>query len=159
MKNTAKQAPAQDTVTDDLGALGLRTWLSVVRAYNECDVVLATKLEALGFTTAQYEVLTRLQRDPGLTQQALAQRCFVAKSGMSMLLKRMEDDGWVQRRADRLDARAKRLTLTELGQRQAKRMVVVQNQVVTAMAAPLTKIELVRLSEMMGRVSASLKAI
>ena len=152
-------AKTQKSTASDQDAIALRAWLAVVRAYNQCDTVLASKLGAIGYTTAQYEVVSRLHRDPGQTQQELAQRCFVAKSGISMLIKRMEEGGWVLRSADALDARVKRLTLTEEGQRQAERMLQVQHEVVSAMASPLTSEELQQLTEMMSKVNSSLLSI
>ena len=152
-------AKTQKSTAADQDAIALRAWLAVVRAYNLCDTVLANKLSAIGYSTAQYEVITRLHRDPGQTQQELAQRCFVAKSGISMLIKRMEEGGWVLRSADAQDARVKRLTLTDEGQRQAECMLVVQQEALSVMAAPLTSAELLQLTEMMGRVNHSLLSI
>ena len=152
-------AKTQKSTASDQDAIALRAWLAVVRAYNQCDTVLASKLGAIGYTTAQYEVVSRLHRDPGQTQQELAQRCFVAKSGISMLIKRMEEGGWVLRSADEQDARIKRLTLTDEGQRQSERMLIVQQEALSVMAEPLTSAELLQLTEMMGRVNNSLLLI
>ena len=140
-------------------AVALRAWLAVVRAYNECDAVLTRQLGDSGYSTAQYEVVTRLHREPGPTQQDLAQRCFVAKSGISMLIQRMEADGWVVRSADALDARVKRLVLTPDGRQHAKRMLQIQTEVVGAMASTLTDAQLLELVEMMGNVSNSLRGL
>ena len=149
-------AKTQKLDSAEQDAIALRAWLAVVRAYNQCDAVLAQKLGAIGYTTAEYEVITRLHRDPGQTQQELAQRCFVAKSGISMLIKRMEEAGWVLRSADAQDARVKRLTLSDEGQRQAERMLQVQQEALSVMAAPLTPLELRQIAEMMDKVNSSL---
>ena len=63
-------------------------WLSVVRVYNLCDAAMATRLAPLGLRVGEHEVLANLLRAPGITQQELAKRCFVAKSGISMMLTR-----------------------------------------------------------------------
>ena len=149
-------AKTQKSNRADQDAIALRAWLAVVRAYNQCDTLLASKLGAIGYTTAQSEVVTRLHSDPGQTQQELARRCFVAKSGISMLLKRMEQEGWVTRGPDTSDARVKRLALTALGLEQVKRMLQVQKTAVAAMAQALTDVELVQLTDSMQRVSKSL---
>jgi len=65
---------------------GTRTWLAVVRAYNLCDAAMSARLAELGLRVGEHEVLATLATAPGITQQALAARCFVAKSGVSMLL-------------------------------------------------------------------------
>jgi DNA-binding MarR family transcriptional regulator len=45
----------------------------------------------LSLRVTEHEVLANLALMPGMTQQALATRCFVAKSGISMLLTRLEE--------------------------------------------------------------------
>ncbi len=130
----------------------LRAWLAVVRAYNRCDAVLGQLLGERGYSIAQYEVLSQLHSSPGLTQQELAKRSFVAKSGMSMLIKRLEEDGWVRRESDAQDARMKRLHLTELGLERAEEVRQVQTQVVSTMAGTMTGYALLTLTDQMDRV-------
>ena len=137
----------------------LPTWLSFIHLYNLCISVLESQLAAIGYTVSQYEALTHLYRDPGITQKELASRCFVAKSGMSMLLKKMEEDSWVVRTADSNDARSKHLTLTSLGQKQVKKMLIVQTHVVNAMATPLTDKEIDVFKDTIKRIIESLKQI
>src|SRR5215204_4717920 len=111
----------------------LRSWLSVVRAYHLCDAVMASRLAAIGVRTAEHEILANLVRDPGISQQVLAARCFTAKSHVSALLRTMEDRGWVRRDADPRDARARRLFVTRSGEALARRTLKVQAEVVEAM--------------------------
>lgn len=118
--------------------------------------MLSVKLADIGLSTAQYEVLSCLQRAPGITQQELAERCFVAKSGISMLLKRMEQDRWVRRTADKADARVKRLNLTGRGFEQARRALQIQSEVVAAMASSLSRDELIAVDGIMRRISLDL---
>jgi glycosyltransferase A (GT-A) superfamily protein (DUF2064 family) len=73
----------------------IRTWLSVVRAYHLCDAVMVERLAALDVRTAEHEVLANLVRDPGISQQVLAARCFTAKSHISALLRALEERGLV----------------------------------------------------------------
>jgi len=138
---------------------GTQSWLAVVRAYNLCDAVMAARLAALGVRVAEHEVLANLATAPGITQQALAQRCFVAKSGVSMLLTQMEGRGWVRREADAADARVKRLQLTPAGQALAAQSLQVQAQVVVAMVAGSSEAELELVTAVMQRVSAQLEAL
>jgi DNA-binding MarR family transcriptional regulator len=143
-------APDSDTV---------RSWLSVVQAYNLCDTLLARRLAPLGVRTAEHEILANLRRGGGLTQQDLAQRCFTAKSHISTLLNQLEERGWVRREADPADARAKRLYLQPEGQRVAALTAAVQAQLVAQMAAPLTPSALAQVAVSMGRVSEQLQAL
>ena len=92
---------------------GTQSWLAVVRAYNLCDAVMTARLATLGVRVAEHEVLANLASAPGITQQTLAARCFVAKSGVSMLLTQMESRGWVRREAHPDDRRARIVVATE----------------------------------------------
>ena len=134
-------------------------WLAVVRAYNLCDAVLTTRLAALGLRLGEHEVLANLAAGPGITQQELAARCFVAKSSVSMLLTQMEAQKLVRRDVDAADARVRRLFLTPAGQKLAQRTLQIQSEVLSAMAAPVSTAELDALTDVMQRVSAQLEAL
>lgn len=151
---TSRAAPKQRSSPH-----GTQSWLAVVRAYNLCDAVMTARLAALGVRVAEHEVLANLATAPGITQQALAARCFVAKSGVSMLLSQMEARGWVRREADAADARVKRLQLTPAGQTMAAQTLQVQSQVVAAMVAGASEAELELVTVVMQRVSAQLEAL
>jgi DNA-binding MarR family transcriptional regulator len=135
-----------------------RSWLSVVRAYNLCDALMTRRLGALGVRTAEHEILANLRREPGLSQQALAARCFTAKSHISGLLSDLEQRGLVRREADPADARAKRLFLTATGARLAERTARVQADVVALMSAATTAASLAQVQTAMNGVSERLQA-
>jgi DNA-binding MarR family transcriptional regulator len=134
-----------------------RSWLSVVRAYNLCDALMARRLGALGVRTAEHEILANLRRDPGLGQQALAARCFTAKSHISGLLSDLEERGWVRREPDPADARAKRLFLAAAGARMAERTARVQADVVALMAGATTAASMSQVQAAMTAVSERLQ--
>lgn len=138
---------------------GTRVWLSVVRAYGLCDAVMTARLAELGLRVGEHEVLANLATHPGLTQQALAARCFVAKSGVSMLVAQMEKQGLVRRDADPLDARAKRLTLTPDGEALASRTLAVQAEVVGAMVANTSDADMATVTRVMETASTALEAL
>lgn len=134
----------------------VQSWLAVVRAYNLCDAVLSERLAPLGVRLADHEVLVNLHRSPGLTQQQLAQRCFVAKSGVSMLVTRMEGEGLLRREVDPVDARVRRLSLTADGQALAARALKVQGEVLAAMVAGSSPEEMAVITQAMQRASEAL---
>ena len=138
---------------------GTHAWLAVVRAYNLCDMVMSTRLAEIGVRVGEHEVLAQLANAPGITQGELAARCFVAKSGVSMLLAQMEGQGWVRREADANDARVKRLVLTAAGQALARRTLKVQAEVVGAMAEGASEAELAAVTHMMRRVCERLEVL
>ncbi len=134
-------------------------WLAVVRAYNLCDAVMSARLAELGLRVGEHEVLVNLATLPGITQQDLAARCFVAKSGVSMLLTQMEAQKLVRRDVDAADARVRRLFLTLAGQKLARQTLQIQSEVLAAMAAPVSNAELDAVEDVMQRVSVQLEAL
>lgn len=131
----------------------VRAWISVVKAYNLCDGVLASRLAALGLSTAEHEILVNLLREPGLNQQALVKRCFNAKSHVSALLQGLQKRGLLKREIDPTDARAKQLFLLAPGKKLAEKCMAIQNHVVALMAEPLEPAELALIQDTMGRIN------
>ena len=74
-------------------------------------------LKPLGITRAQWWVLAFLSRRDGMTQTALAADLDLTKVAIGGLLDRMEAAGFVERRADQNDGRARRVYLTRAGSR------------------------------------------
>lgn len=134
-------------------------WLSVVRVYNLCDAAMTARLAALGLRVGEHEVLANLLRTPGMTQQELAKRCFVAKSGISMMLTRMEAQGLLRREADAKDGRIKRLYLSATGEPLAQQSMAIQDEIVSLMMAPLSASELTAMTELSGRVGEKLEQL
>jgi DNA-binding MarR family transcriptional regulator len=72
-------------------------------------------LKPLGITRAQWWVLAFLSRRDGMTQTALAADLDLTKVAIGGLLDRMEAAGFIVRRADKNDGRARRVCLTRAG--------------------------------------------
>lgn len=70
----------------------------------------------LGVTRAQWKVLFRLSRQPGLRQIELADILDVEPITLSRIVDRLEEAGLVERRTDPADRRAWRLELTAKAQ-------------------------------------------
>lgn len=149
MTKPPRPAQAEDNAT--------RSWLAVVRAYNLCSELMALRLGAVGVRTAEHEILANLRLEPGLSQQALAARCFTAKSHVSNLLGEMEARGWVKREPDPADGRVKRLVLAPAGLSMAERTAAVQAEVVALMTDGATHNELERVRATMAEVSQKLQ--
>jgi DNA-binding MarR family transcriptional regulator len=137
----------------------VRSWLAVVRAYHLCAAVMSQRLAVLGVPVAEHEILANLLREPGISQQTLAARCFSAKSHVSTLLAGMQERELVRREADPADARAKRLFLTRKGEALARRTQRVQAEIVQAMAQALTPAEMAQVEDAMARVSQRLELL
>ena len=136
-----------------------KAWLSVVHAYNLCDTAIAARLAPLGLRVGEHEVLANLLLAPGITQQELAKRCFVAKSGISMLITRMEAQDLLRREPDARDGRIKRLSLTAAGSALATQTLAIQNEIIGVMTAPLSDTELAGLNALSERVVTQLQAL
>src|SRR5947209_18499355 len=66
----------------------------------------------LGLTRAQCKVLGYLARNEGINQAGLADLLEIKPMTLVRQIDRMEEDGWIERRADPADRRARRLFLT-----------------------------------------------
>ncbi|HTX24549.1 MAG TPA: MarR family transcriptional regulator [Steroidobacteraceae bacterium] len=67
----------------------------------------------LALTLAQCKALAYLSRNEGVSQKRLAELIEIDPMSLVRILDRMEADGWVQRRSDPEDRRARSLILTE----------------------------------------------
>ena len=80
-------------------------------------IVVDRALKPLGITRSQWWVLAFLSRRDGMTQTALAADLDLTKVAIGGLMDRMESAGFVERRQDERDARARRVFLTRAGQK------------------------------------------
>jgi len=79
-------------------------------------IVVDRALKPLGVTRSQWWVLAFLSRRDGMKMTALAADLDLTKMAVGGLIKRMEASGFVERRDDERDGRAKRIFLTAEGQ-------------------------------------------
>jgi DNA-binding MarR family transcriptional regulator len=80
-------------------------------------IVVDRSLKPLGITRSQWWILAFLSRRDGMTQTALAADLDLTKVAVGGLIDRMESSGFVERRSDERDARARRIFLTRAGQK------------------------------------------
>jgi DNA-binding MarR family transcriptional regulator len=80
------------------------------------------RVRYLGLTRAQWLFLFFLGRQPGATQSDLAEMLQMEKISVSRQARRLEDAGWIRRRAHRHDGRAYRLQLTPRAARIAAKL-------------------------------------
>ena len=71
------------------------------------------RAQALSLTLPQCKALTYLARNEGVSQKRLAELIEIDPMSLVRILDRMEADGWVERRADPQDRRARCLVVTE----------------------------------------------
>lgn len=80
--------------------------LMIARIFNR-------RVKHVGLTRAQWQVLYLLYEDDGQTQTQIAEQLVMAKPPLGRVIDRLEEDGWVVRRDDANDRRAKRVFLTQ----------------------------------------------
>lgn len=124
-------------------------------------IVVDRALKPLGITRSQWWVLAFLSRRDGMTQTALAADLDLTKVAIGGLVDRMEVAGFVERRADERDARARRIYLTRAGMKlvttiresvdavEAEIMAVVSEEELESAGAVLLKVK-TRLIELIG---------
>jgi DNA-binding MarR family transcriptional regulator len=84
-------------------------------------------MKPLGITRAQWWVLAHLSRHDGMMQTQLADVLEVGKASLGDVIEGLESGGWVERRPDPTDKRAKRVYLTKPAQSLIKRMTVMEH--------------------------------
>jgi MarR family transcriptional regulator for hemolysin len=85
-------------------------------------------MKPLGVTRAQWWVLAHLSRHDGIMQTKLAEALDVGKASLGTLIDRLESAGYVQRREDPVDRRAKRVFMARTGRQLLARMMREENQ-------------------------------
>jgi len=115
-------------------------------------VVVDRALKPLGITRSQWWVLAFLSRRDGMTQTALAADLDLTKVAIGGLLDRMEAAGFVERRADQSDGRARRVYLTRAG---AKMVAAIRESVETVELEILDRIP----EEALAQAAETLRAL
>ncbi len=104
----------------------LRIWLRFVRLHRRAGNAIAAELRTIGLSIPQFDLLSTLTEQEGLSQQELAERLYVTKGNVSGLLDRMVEAGLVERRAIPDDRRSNALHLTPKGRSLAEQGMAAQ---------------------------------
>jgi MarR family transcriptional regulator, transcriptional regulator for hemolysin len=114
------------------------------------------RVKRMGLTRAQWLVLSRLDRHPGISQSELAEMLEVERATAGRMIDRMERRNWLVRRPDPADRRINRLFLTaEARAVQAEMGRIAEGLLDDAMAS-LDEGEREALTDMMERVKGQL---
>jgi DNA-binding MarR family transcriptional regulator len=121
--------------------------------------VFERRVRALGLTRAQWMVIARVHRRPGLSQSEVADLLEIEKASAGRLIDRMQAKGWLERRDDRSDRRINRLHLTKKAERIHAAIWPLAEATVDEALGDLSPEERRRLTGLMTRVKAKLQAL
>ena len=117
------------------------------------------RVRRLGLTRAQWLVLTRLHRRPGLNQSELADHLEIEKASAGRLIDRLELKGWIERRPDPHDRRVNRVHLTPKAERVHAAIWPVATTTVDDALGDLSAAERRVFADLLSRVKWKLQAL
>jgi MarR family transcriptional regulator, transcriptional regulator for hemolysin len=121
--------------------------------------VFERRVRAFGLTRAQWLIIARLHRRPGLSQSEIADLLEIEKAPAGRLIERMEAKNWLQRRSDARDRRVNRLYLTSKANRLHAAIWPIAEATVDEALRDLSPAERQRLSALMARVKMTLQVL
>jgi len=117
------------------------------------------RASSLGVTRAQWKVLFRLGRYPGLRQVELAEMLDVEPITLSRIVDRLEEAGLVERTADPTDRRAWRLQVTEKAKPLVAKLKALGTELVGEAFEGVEPSELDRVRSVLAQVRENLAAV
>ncbi|HJP69148.1 MAG TPA: MarR family transcriptional regulator [Sphingomicrobium sp.] len=106
----------------------------------------------MGVTRAQWKVLFRLERQPGLRQIELADMLDIEPITLSRIVDRLEEAALVERVADPADRRAWRLHVTARAQPLIEKLRAVADDMVSEAFAGIDPMDIEIMRQVLGRV-------
>ena len=116
-------------------------------------------MKPLGITRAQWWVLAHLSRHDGMMQTQLADVLEVGKASLGDVIESLESGGWVSRRPDPTDKRAKRVYLSKSSQGLIKRMTQLEVEFNEKVLADLPPDEQATLFKLLIKVKQAISRI
>lgn len=117
------------------------------------------RMRRLGLTRTQWLALVRVYRRPGACQSELADMMEIEKAPAGRIIDRLEDKGWIERRADPTDRRLKRIYLTDRGLRIHATIAPVAEETVNDALSGLSPSDRRQVAKLMMRVKATLSGL
>jgi MarR family transcriptional regulator, organic hydroperoxide resistance regulator len=122
-----------------------RIYFRFIRLQQRVFGEMTQTLKPLGLSIPQFDVLSTLTEQEGLSQSDLAARLYVTKGNVSGLIDRLVDAGYVERHASPADRRSHSLRLTEAGRAKALEGIRLQRAFVAETLGKLAPSDLQRL--------------
>lgn len=131
--------------------------VAVVRGYGFVQRLMEPYFARFGLTPPQFQLLTvanRLQQER-LTQRRLAHQLYVSFANVTVMLKRLEKAGLIERRANSEDRREKFVSLTRRGTALLRRIWRVHQRQLDRIVAGLTVAEQEELARLLNKMIAA----
>jgi DNA-binding MarR family transcriptional regulator len=133
------------TAAATLEADAFRVWLRFLRLEKRLSTEMAARLKATGLSIPQFDLLSTLTEQQGVSQQELATRLYVTKGNVSGLVDRLVGMGLVERRALANDRRSHALFLTAKGRGLAEKGMAAQRAYVAETLGQLPDADMLHL--------------
>ncbi|MGD9048579.1 MAG: MarR family winged helix-turn-helix transcriptional regulator [Anaerolineae bacterium] len=130
---------------DDLGFLMARTHRAMRQA-------LMSRLEPLGITYRQFQVLNALCEADDVSQIGLADRVNMDQTSLARMLARIEEAGLIDRAQDPSDFRVNRITLTDKGRHLALQVAPLRERVLARATGGLSEKEVAELKRLLNKI-------
>jgi DNA-binding MarR family transcriptional regulator len=132
-------------------------WLSMKSILRSARQIVNSELEPLNLTSAEGDVLFHLlAENDGLSQEKLAARLDIGKAAISRTVHSLADKGYVKREPQPGDARAYRVTLTEMAIDASARIEFAYNAVYEIVKRGIDDSEFQRLAVLLEKVAENL---
>ncbi len=129
----------------------VRIWIRFLRLHQRLTGIVSTWLKGVGLSIAQFDALTVLGENEGITQQALAGRLYVTKGNVSGLIDRLVAAGLVERRAIPGDRRSHALHITAEGRSMVAKGLAEQADFVGRTLGKLPEGDVVQLGRLLSQ--------
>jgi DNA-binding MarR family transcriptional regulator len=111
------------------------------------------RLAGIGLTLPQSALMRAIAREPGRSQQALAEHLDVGPSRLVVLIDELERAGVVERRPHPTDRRQRAVHLTDAGRARMRELVVAAADHEDELCRSLDPDDRARLRELLGRIA------
>jgi len=116
IRQVNRKLPMPEAADTDIN----RVWFRMIRLHQMLYNEVASRLRVLGLSVPQFDVLSTLTEQQGMSQRELADRLYVTKGNVSGLIDRLVEAGLVERHSIPEDRRSHALHLTSEGERLAR---------------------------------------
>jgi MarR family transcriptional regulator, organic hydroperoxide resistance regulator len=141
-------SPISTQIPTSHNVLPARIWFRTLRLMARAQLKIGLRLKIIGLSIPQFDVLSTLTEQEGLSQRELADRLYVTKGNVSGLIDRMEEAGLVKRRAIEGDKRSHGLFLTVTGLEAANKGIAIQKMFINETLGQISETDLVEMDRL-----------